>query len=101
MDLGGTVEVPNWFIAALVLLIVAGWARAKALSNRKNFDKIFQPVSPSLKEGPSAWATLAGGVRGCLGWLIFSTVMILAFLLAIALLLARENTLDWLLSLLF
>lgn len=51
------------FILGLVFAVLAARARASALSDFKVYDKIWQPVSASLKESPSASDTLISGIR--------------------------------------
>lgn len=51
------------FVVGLVFAILAARARASALSDFRVYDKIWQPVSASLKESPSPSDTLILGIR--------------------------------------
>jgi hypothetical protein len=66
-----------------MLLVGAGWFRAKALAGWKDFNKIRDPAKPSLNAGPSALDTVIGGGIGCIGALV-SMLLMIVFLLAAA-----------------
>lgn len=58
----------EWSVAgplavAAIFLVLAARARASALADFKTYDKIWAPVSPSLKESPSASDTLWVGIQ--------------------------------------
>lgn len=101
------IELTPAMIMALFFLVVASWFRRTSLDGKKNWDKIYQPVSPSLKESPSPAAQVRNGVTGCATWVLGWLSLLLCIALFWDFLLfhgtatdyVKENLNDWLLAL--
>ena len=78
-------------IVGLVFIVLAARARASALSDFKTYDKIWQPVSSSLKESPSASDTLIVGLRALVRGSIRIVLMVVFAFLAFDFFLTRGN----------
>ncbi len=71
------IELTPSIILAIFFLIVVSWMRTTSLAGKKNWDKVFQPVAPSLKESPSPAAQMRNGLTGCATWMMGWTFLIL------------------------
>jgi hypothetical protein len=72
MDLDTPIQIvtnPS-VILAVIFIVIASQLRRKSVEAKKNWDKSWDPIPPSLKESPAAMVTARRGVTGCATWIL-------------------------------
>lgn len=72
-------DLPGYIVLGLVLLGFAGYLQRVYISGKKDYDKMFAPVAPTLEAKPSPVDQVFKGSMGCLRAMI-AFVLLLVFL---------------------
>lgn len=75
-------DYTGYVVLGVLFLILAGFSQRWYYSGKKSYGKMFQAVSPSLKESPSPFDATVTGSLGCfqavIGFLLLIVFLILA-----------------------
>ncbi|MBX2997355.1 MAG: hypothetical protein KF893_02500 [Caldilineaceae bacterium] len=73
------IEVTPSIILAIFFIVVASWVRRKSVESKKNWDKAWDSIAPSLSAGAAPLVSASRGVTGCATW-VFGWFVVLIFI---------------------